>query len=138
MHQNHSGTYILRVDKGEKIVEVLLQFCEQNQIFGAWISGLGAISRVKLACYNLDKKKYIAKEFNGKFEIVSLVGNIGKLEKKAVAHLHMVISDAKMDTYGGHLEEATVAATCEIKIETLDVDLTRKHNPEIGLNLIEL
>lgn len=135
-HQNE--VLIAKINRGEKIVASILKFCQQNKINGAWINGIGAISDIELALYNLDKKSFSKKQLIGPFEITSLSGNVGLLKKKHVAHLHIVISDQKMNAFGGHLEEATVSATCELKIEIFDQPIKRKYDPKIGLNLIEI
>lgn len=137
-HDHHSDVMILRIDKGEKIVESIVSFCRDNKINGAWISGLGAVSSATLGLYDLGSKEYHTKDFEGPLEIANLVGNVGVVEKKTKAHIHAVFSDKNMEAIGGHLEEATVAATCEIKLEILDVELTRKKDENIGLDLISL
>lgn len=129
---------IAKINKGKKIVDSIIKFCQENNIISAWITGIGAISNVKLAFYDLSKKTFIKKELKQELEIVSLSGNIGLLKKKHIAHIHIALSDKKMNTFGGHLEEATVAATCEVKLEIFDQPIIRKYDPEIGLNLIQI
>ncbi len=131
-----SEKMVLKLSKGEKIVSSLVDFCRQNEIFGGWLSGLGAVSQATLLVYNLEKKKYIKKEFKGKFELANLCGNIAELEGKAVSHIHVVLADEKMRAWAGHLEEATVAATCEIFLDIFEHPIERKHDSAIGLNLI--
>jgi hypothetical protein len=138
MHECDSDILVARVNKGEKVVKSILSFCKSNNIEGAWITGLGALSEAKLACYDLKNKKYIKKNIKGSLEICSLVGNIGIKDKEQVAHVHVILSDEKMAAFGGHLEEATVAATCELKVEIFDHPIVRKFDKEIGLNLIEI
>lgn len=138
MHECSSDILIARINKGEKVIESLLEFCRNNGIEGAWITGLGALSSAKLALYDLENKKYIKKEIKGPLEICSLDGNIALYDNEQVAHIHLVLSNDKMSAFGGHLEEATVAATCELKVEIFDHPIIRKNDPEIGLNLIEI
>lgn len=137
-HQHGSDILIARINKGNKIVDSIIKFCQENNISSAWITGIGAVSNVKLAFYDLNKKNFIKKEFKKELEIVSLSGNIGLLKKKHVAHLHIVLSDKNMVAFGGHLDEAIVAATCEVKLEIFDQPIIRKYDPEIGLNLIQI
>jgi hypothetical protein len=138
MHECDSDVLIARINKGEKVIKSILNFCKNSNIDGAWISGLGAFSEARLALYDLENKKYIKKNIKGPLEICSLVGNIGIKDKEHVVHIHVVLSDNKMAAFGGHLEEATVAATCELKVEIFDHPIIRKHDSEIGLNLIEI
>ena len=136
--QHSSDILIARINKGNKIVDSIIKFCQENNISSAWITGIGAISEVKLAFYNLNKKTFTKKELKKELEIVSLSGNIGLLKKKHVAHLHVVLSDKNMIAFGGHLDEAIVAATCEIKLELFDHPIRREFDPDIGLNLIQI
>lgn len=138
MHECNSDVLIARINKGEKIVESIIKFCKNNSIEGAWITGIGALNSAKLAFYDLKNKNFIKKNINSPLEICSLSGNIGIEDKKQVAHIHVVLSNEEMTTFGGHLEEATVAATCELKVEIFDHPIIREHDADIGLNLIQM
>ncbi len=137
-HEHDSEIMILRIDKGNKIVENIVKFCDDNQIDGAWISGLGAVSSATVGLYDLNTKEYHKKDLKGPFEIANLVGNVGTVKGKTRTHIHVVLTDGEMKAFGGHLDEAVVAATCEIKLEILEVEITRKRDQEIGLDLINL
>lgn len=136
MHEHTTEQFIIRLDKGEEILSSLISFCDQNEISGGWISGLGALSSATLANYDLSTKTYARKDFEGKFELLNLTGNIAKLDDKTVAHIHATISNENMEVYGGHLEKGTVAATCEILLNITHT-IKRKFDEEIGLNLIK-
>lgn len=137
---DHHGSeiYILRLDKGEEIVSSLVEFCKENEILGAWVQGIGAVESATLALYDLGNKEYHNKDLDGPLEIANLVGNIGTHKGEVTAHLHATLGDKDMKAYAGHLSKAIVAATCEIRLEPLDIELKRKHNKEIGLNLINI
>ena len=47
----------------------------------------------------------------------------------------MSAGDSKGAVFGGHLNSATVSATCEMVIRVLDGTVERRLDPEIGLNL---
>lgn len=128
---------IITLKKGDSLVKKLLEYCGNNNIKSSWVSGIGALSEATLALYHLDQKTYSIKTINGPLEIASLSGNIGLLDGKIVSHLHLVVSDQNMNAHGGHLEEATVAATCEIYLQILPKQIIRRYNQEIGLNLID-
>jgi len=138
MHECDSDILIARINKGEKVIESILNFCKNSGIEGAWISGIGAFASADLALYNLAKKEYTKKTFKGPLEVCSLVGNVGTMNNEYLAHIHVVLSDKEMNAFGGHLEEATVAATCELKVEIFDHPIVRKYDEKIGLNLIEI
>jgi len=127
---------ILRLNRGNEIISGILDFCKKNNISTAWFTGLGAASKATLALYNLENKNYIRKEIAGPLEIVNIIGNIAIKEREIIIHCHAIFSNAKMQTFAGHLEKAIVAGTCEIILRLLDVKLTRKHDPDTGLNLL--
>lgn len=133
---SNSQTNILVFEKEEEIVSGIKEYCRTNNIYGGWLSGLGAVSRAELAFYDLDSKEYIQKEVNEKMEIASLIGNVATFEKDVATHIHVVLSDKNMKPVAGHLISAIVAATCEIRLELFDQPLKRKYNNRIGLNLI--
>lgn len=114
-----------------------MSFCKDNNISSAWVQAIGAVSEADISAYDLAAKEYIKKHLEGMLEIANLTGNIGTLNNELVPHIHITVADREFRAFGGHLDRAIVAATCEILIAPLDCEIIRKHDPEIGLNLIE-
>ena len=130
--------YVIRIDKGEEIIETLKTFCKSNNIKLGSISGIGAANKIVLGLFETDTKKYLSQEFVGDFEIVPLAGNISTMKGETYLHLHANIADIKHNSFGGHLTSAVVSATFEVIIDTIDGEVDRKFSNEIGLNLLEL
>ena len=135
MKYNKDGqTFLLVLDKGEDIVEVLTQFAmEQEMKFGS-VSGIGACDNVTLNFYNLDTQKYEAREVNEALELTSLLGNISHIDDKPFAHLHGTFGTRDFQTLSGHLTK--VVSTTEIVIQMTNLDVNRTHDEETGLNLL--
>ncbi|MCX6810924.1 MAG: DNA-binding protein [Candidatus Berkelbacteria bacterium] len=131
-------SFVIRLKKGDEAISSLSAFCQQNQIKYGWFSGLGAAMSAKLAIYDLDKKEYIRKEISGILEILNYLGNVSQLDGKAIIHSHVTLSDETFSAFGGHVDELVIAATCEIVLHQLDIELNRKFDEGIGLNLLEL
>ena len=129
-------TYIIRLERDEKIIESLNRFLEDKSIKNGFFIGLGALSKVELALYRLEDKEYFFKNFEEALEISSLHGNIFLKENKPFIHAHIVVSDKNMETKGGHLKEAIVGATCEIILFTINNKIRRMYSEEIGLWLL--
>ncbi len=129
--------YVLRFDKGEDVIEELARFAEAEKISGASFGGIGATEGVTLAYYNLDEKKYYDKDFNDRLEIVSLTGNIARLEGKPIVHAHGSFSDPDMQVMAGHVKRLMVSATCEVFLTALNGEIMREYSEEIGLNLLK-
>lgn len=132
------GGYIIRLLKGEKIIENLTEFCRNENIKSGIVSGIGGASEITLGYYNLGTQEYQWQEFAGIHEIVSMNGNVSQVDGGPFLHLHSVISNENFQTFGGHLKEATVGATCEIFLKSIDTPLERKLDEEIGLKLLRL
>lgn len=128
---------IVRMDKGEEILEKVREVAEKEQIKLAEISALGAVSEFTAGVFDTEAKKYHANEFKGSFEIVSLTGTINTMNNEFYCHLHISAGDEKGHVFGGHLNRAVVSATCEMIITLIDGRVDRKFDEEIGLNLFQ-
>lgn len=131
--KNKDNTFVIRIKRGEKIIDSITAFCQKEKIFGGFFFGLGAVDYVNLAHYDVKSKKYSRVEFKEPLELVSITGSIGK-EKEIIVHAHAVLADNKMKTIGGHLVEAIVSGTAEIYLIKLP-QLKKQYDPETGLKL---
>lgn len=132
--------YVVRLEKGELLVESLLKFVKERNIKGAWLMGLGGAEWAKLGFYDLPNKTYRWQRFDELLEITSLQGNIAWKDGEPALHMHGTLSNAQFQVIGGHIKELSVAGTCEVFIHALDSDqpLTRKPDDQIGLALLNL
>ncbi len=132
------SAYVIRLEKGERIVERLLEFCEKEKVRAGYFNGLGAVSEAELGHFNFGKKEYSWQKLSGQYEITSFHGNISEMSGKSYIHAHIVIGDSGFSSWSGHLKEATVSATCEIFLTKLDTAISRKKDEEAGLNLLDI
>jgi predicted DNA-binding protein with PD1-like motif len=130
--------FILRIDKGEEIVENLKRFCKKQNIRLGTITGIGATSKATIGCFLADEKKYVSREFVGNYEMAPLIGNITTMDKEPYLHLHVNLCDERQRSFGGHLNSAVVSATCEVVIRVLKGRMDRAFSNEIGLNLFRM
>ena len=128
----------ISVDKGEFINQKLLEVSEKESLTSGWISGLGAISDVEIAYYDIDKKVYVKKVYEEDYELLNLTGNVSLLDNKPFIHTHISFSDTKFKAYGGHLFDAKVIAACELLILVSNYELHRNLNCNIGLSLWDI
>ena len=128
--------WIVRIDKGEEIVETLKQFCKENKIKLGTISGIGATNRVTIGLFEIKSKQYHSQELIGDYEITNLSGNISTMNDEIYLHLHISLADSKYNAYGGHLNSAVISGTGEIVIEEIEDIIEREFNEEAGLNLL--
>jgi predicted DNA-binding protein with PD1-like motif len=129
--------YIIRLDKGEELIETLAKFCDDNKLGFASFHGIGGLKECTLAYFDLKTGEYLKKEVNdeGIFELLSIQGNVSIKEGRTFVHAHVVLGKKDYSTIGGHLVEGTVNPTCEILLialsdDTSDKDSKNKPKPE--------
>ncbi|HUT07689.1 MAG TPA: PPC domain-containing DNA-binding protein [Candidatus Latescibacteria bacterium] len=129
--------YIIRLDAGEKIVASLLSLCERDGIGSGFFNGLGAVGEAELGHFNPATGDYSWTQFSGPYEIVSLYGNITRVEGKPFLHAHASLGDKTFAVRGGHLREAVVSVTCEVTLTRFKDDIGRKKDAATGLFLLD-
>ena len=125
----------ISIDKGELINQKLLEVAEKENLKSGWINGLGAISDVEIGYWDIEKKKYVKKNFDSDYELLSLIGNVSLVNNNPFIHTHISFSNTEFKVFGGHLFNAKVIAAAEFCIFISDYNLYRKLNCDIGLSL---
>lgn len=128
---------LVRIDKGEELVDSLKTICKKLNIRLGSITGIGATDKITVGLMNTKTKKYQSKEFNGDHEITALIGNITTMNGEVYLHLHVTIANVEHKALGGHLTSAVISATFEGVIEIIDGQINREYNEEVGLNLFK-
>ena len=129
--------YILRLVRGENVFETLQKFCRQEQIDGAFFSGIGAVDKAELAHYNIETQKYSSQKFNQALEVINLTGNIALHEGEIIIHAHGTFSDTNMHCLGGHVVSLQVSGTLELSLQKTTA-LAKSVDSETGLKLFNL
>ena len=137
-YKKDKNTYFIRLERGEKIIETLRNFCTKNKIKCGYFFGIGALGEAELAHYIVENKKYTSRKYKQPLEITSMTGNITTMNKEIYLHCHITLSDEKMKTIAGHLKEGTISATCEIILVKLSAAINRKYEDFTGLNLLDI
>lgn len=137
-HQHIDGTYIIRIDKGEKVMEALTDFCEEKSIHGATLSGIGAVQFASCGYYNLEEKKYYFTQYEKMLEVLSMTGNVALKGGKPFLHVHAVFSGEDNTAFGGHVEEMEVGVVLEVMLTPLSNPIVREHDECTGLYLMRL
>lgn len=132
--------WLVRFDRGEKLVEGLTKLIRDENIRGAWVVGLGAAESAELGYYNLDTKAYEWKKLEQLLEITSLQGNVAWDGDQPVLHLHGSFSDHELKAFGGHIKELQVGGTCEVLLHRWyeQEGLHRTQDTTTGLKLLDL
>lgn len=135
-YRKFDNRIVARFDKGEEIITQVKTICEKEDIQLAGIYALGAVSEAELGCFDTSEKKYYANQYQGIYEIASLVGNASRMDGKVYLHIHSVLAGKDNKTIGGHLSRAVVSATCEMVIDIVNGAAGRFFSDKIGLNLL--
>ena len=136
-YKRFDNTVIVRIDRGEEILEQLAVVAQKENIKLASVQALGATDSFTVGVYDTESKQYHSNEINGAFEIVSLVGTVNTMNGEFYSHLHMSAGNEKGEVFGGHLNRARVSATCELVITVINGTVDRFRDEKIGLNLFD-
>ena len=130
-------TAVLRLEKGEEVIESIIALCKKEDIKLGSILGLGAANYVTVGLFKIDEKKYYSNTFEEDFEITNLTGNISRMNGEVYLHIHGTFANIEGKCIGGHLNKAIISATSEIIINIINGEVDREFSDEIGLNLIK-
>ena len=117
--------YALRLKPNQDLRAELEKFTKENKISAGFIiTAVGSLKESKIRLANQNETT----AFDGKFEIVSLVGTLAQ----DGVHLHISLSDETGKTIGGHLTEGCkIYTTAEIVIGVTDeIVFTRETDKE--------
>ena len=137
-YKQFGNKVIVRIDKGEELVDSLKTICKKLEIRLGSIIGIGATDKVTIGLINTKTKKYQSKEFTGDHEIASLVGNITMMNGEVYLHIHISLGSVDHSVLGGHLTSAVISATFEGVIDIIDGQINREYHDDVGLNLLKL
>ena len=98
---------------------------------------LGVVNKIDIGVFDTTNKTYHSNQFEGTFEIVSLLGTLTQMNGEPYLHAHMSMGDMQGNMLGGHLTSAVVSATAEIVLHLIPGTVDREFNEKIGLNLFK-
>jgi uncharacterized protein len=131
--RKEAAHFVIRLEKGEKIMETLNLFLSERQIKGGFFQGIGGVSDAEIGYFDLEKRQYLWKVLKSPMEVVSFMGSISETG----IHAHICLADSNFILHGGHLKEATVSLTLEVFLTEMK-KIRKKDDPQTGLKLMEL
>lgn len=133
------NSIVVRLERGEKLIESLNSLAIDEEMSSAWLSGLGGAESVELGFYELDTQQYKWQAFNELMEVTSLQGNLAWIDGQPKWHIHGTLSGRDYHAIGGHVKELVVGGTCEIIVHTMpSMTLQRQHDKSVGLDILDL
>jgi len=131
-------TFALIFQTGDTVIEPLTRFAQENKLFAAHFTAIGAFSDLTLAYFDWESRQYQKIPLHEQVEVLSLIGDIADDKGKAKVHAHVVVGKRDGSAHGGHLIEAHVRPTLEVILTESPAHLRRKTDPTSGLALISL
>lgn len=130
--------WIGRLERGDRLPDVFLQFAQAHDIETASIQAIGAFEHVEVCEYDQTTQRYRDSLHIEACEVLSLKGNISLKDGNPFVHLHATVSKERAGTvevFGGHLVSATVFAL-EFQVDAYpNVALHRAKDAATGLHL---
>lgn len=126
----------IRVDKGEEIIEKILEVCEEEGIGSAYFTGIGGCSRAEIQTFIPEDGSFETEVIEGMLELINITGNVVTDEDQLFHHTHAVFSYKENDEHrmaAGHMKSITVLYTAEIELRpVIGGVIGRKHDTETG------
>ncbi len=137
-HREVEGGFLVRFDRGERLPSGIAEFCERIGIPAATATAIGAIEDVELGYFDVAAKSYERVKLLGSWELVSLTSFVATWEGRLFPHTHAVVSGPDFAARGGHLFDAVVSVTVEMRIARIGRAIERTMNAETGLHRMDL
>lgn len=136
-YKNYNGTFYIRVDKGEEIIQKILDVCKKEGIMSAVFSGIGGCSGAEIQTFIPEKGTFETEHIKGMLELISVNGNvITDRNNNYFHHTHALFTykdKGEHKTAGGHIGSITVLYTAEIELRPIiGGEIKRKFDPETG------
>ncbi len=136
-YRKYGENYYIRLDKGDEVIEKILDICKKEKIASATYSGIGGCSYADIQTFIPEKGDFELKHIEGMLELVSLTGNvITDKDSNYFHHTHAVFSYKKDDVHlmdAGHIKSIGVLYTAEIELRpVIGGTIQRKFDPETG------
>ncbi|MFO0627395.1 MAG: DUF296 domain-containing protein [Polyangiales bacterium] len=123
---------VVRVHRGEGVIEALHDLCARESVSAATVTGHGLLESVRFDVFDPRSRTYgDARGFVGALELLSLSGHVSAGEREPDLHLHATVArdtDNGLQVLGGRLLEANAYAV-ELTLAVHD-DLSLQRVPE--------
>lgn len=136
VRNEHGSQYALVFDVGDEVVSDLTDWCNEQRITAARVTGVGGFSSATVAWFDPEARRYREIAIAEQVELLAMNGDVAELDGKAVTHTHVVLGARDGNARGGHLIAAHVRPTLELIVDEVPAHLRRRYEPHLGLALI--
>ena len=132
-----NDTYYVRMDKGDEIIQTLLDICRREHVGSAVFTGIGGCDKAGIQTFIPEEGAFETVQLEGTLELINITGNIVSDEEDVLYHhTHAIFSYINNDGHkmaGGHISSARVLYTAEIEMRpVIGSVIRRKYDPETG------
>ena len=131
-------TFAVVFAAGEEASAGLAAFARRERISGASFTAIGALERVTVGFFDLERQDYRPIEIREQVEVLAMTGNFALTADGPKVHAHLVVGRSDGTAHGGHLLEAIVRPTLEVIVTETPARLHRRLDPVTKLALIHL
>lgn len=126
--------YSLRA--GAKVPGDIIAIALKEKVRTARVEAIGGFSKLRLAYFNHEAKKYEEHDYEDFLEVTSLLGNITIKDGKPFLHAHGNFGRRDQSVVGGHVVSATVFPILEVVMTPTKNTALRRFDDDLGLNVI--
>lgn len=136
-YQATDNEITVRLDVNDPVKESIREVVITEEVTAAVITGLGALKNFTLGYFQPDAGEYKRDEFSESHELTNASGIISQQEGEPHIHLHVTLAGPDHKAIGGHLHEGQIAAAGEFFLLPVDSKITRTHNSNRNLDLMQ-
>jgi predicted DNA-binding protein with PD1-like motif len=139
-YRKYGSAVYIRMDRGDEIIEGILDICRKEHILSADFSGIGGCGEAEVQTYMPETKTFETRKVSGMLELVSLTGNITAGEgDEPRQHSHALFAYKDGEEHcvvAGHIKSITVLLTAEIVLRPVEAGIiSRKADEKAGIDV---
>ncbi len=109
-----------KIPKGADLAAFLDEFVRERNIRSGVLGVIGVVAKARVGFFDTEAAKYVVTDLPSHREIASCLGNVSLRDGRPGVHAHVVFSDEKGQTTGGHLLDGTIVHYAEFWVASLD------------------
>lgn len=119
-HEGEQRSFVVVLKPGEEVIKELSEFTFSHEIETASFNAIGGFQGFTLGFYNLETKGFDEIPFHeDQVEVLSLSGEITRVDGKPNVHGHTVLGRRDGTTRGGHLLRGVIQPILIVNVEEL-------------------
>jgi predicted DNA-binding protein with PD1-like motif len=130
-YKKYGEAIYARFDKGDEVVNGILNICKKENILSATYSGIGGCDDITVSTLIPEKHEFLPHNKSGiLLEMISLNGNISADDNNELFHhthaMFSYLENNELKFIGGHLIKAVISYTGEIVINPVQNGIIRR------------